>query len=301
MNGHCERWQALLDGFLAGRLDAADRTFVLGHADGCESCRDLLKLVSADLPELGDPDGLQAADLTGAVLAATTGPACARAEILLAERPDGTLKERDAALLDDHLDHCDACRELALTLTWVMPAVAELAEPELDPAFTYDVLRATAAVRARKRAGRLVRLGDRARAWWDDQTRRPLFALEAAFAATVLLVLFVGTPLSPARETPAKALQVVRAGPVWVLDQAGQAVGAAGELVGDVKEDIDGRRNRTAPDRSDLKRHGKALGSSLLRADFDEAGDDLRAVREDMKKMWENWRHSRPDSLSTVE
>nr|MBC8422951.1 zf-HC2 domain-containing protein [bacterium] len=152
MNGHCERWQALLDGFLAGRLDAADRTFVLGHADGCESCRDLLKLVSADLPELGDPDGLQAADLTGAVLAATTGPACARAEILLAERPDGTLKERDAALLDDHLDHCDACQELAPTLTWVMPAVAGLAGPELDPGLSYDLLRPTAAARAPHRA-----------------------------------------------------------------------------------------------------------------------------------------------------
>ncbi|MBU0743586.1 zf-HC2 domain-containing protein [bacterium] len=301
MNERCDRWYAMLDDFLSGKLDAAAETFFLGHAAGCDRCREALMLVSADLPELGDPDGLDADELTGAVLAATSGPTCIRAESLLAMRPDGSLTEREAGLLEDHLAHCAPCSELASTLAWVMPAVSELAEPELDPAFTYDVLRATAAARARKRSGHLGRLGDRWQAWWTGQVGRPQFVWEAAFAATVALVLLFGTPLSPARETPAKALRVVRAGPDWLMERADQVLDAAGGLAADLSHDIGERRNRTAPDRSDLKRHGQALGSSLLRADFDEASTASRSMREDVKKMWENWRGCRPGSLEPPE
>jgi len=301
MSEHCDRWSALLDGFLAGELDAAAEAFFLAHADDCDACRELLALVSADLPELGDPDTLDADALTGAVMAATSGPACDRAEPLLAVRREGSLTESEAALLDDHLAHCPACRELSRTLAWVLPAVAELAEPELDHAFTYDVLRATAAARARKRSGRLARLADRLQSWWERQILRPQFVREAAFAATAALVLLFGTPLSPAHETPARALQVVRAGPDWVLDHAGQVVDAAGDLVADVRDDLDERRNRTAPDRSDLKRHGKELGASLLRADLDGAAEDWGEVRGDVKKIWEHWHDGGADSLETPE
>ncbi len=297
MSWTCESWDARLDDFLAGRLSRNDETAFLAHADVCESCGELLRLVSADLPELGDPDALSAPDLAAGVLAATSGSACARAGDLLARRPDGTLTEREADLLDTHLDHCDDCRELARTLTWALPVVVELGEPELDAAFTYDVLRATVRSRTRKRAGVLGRLGDRFASWWGGQVRRPQFAGEVAFAATAALVLLFGTPLSPGREAPARALEVVRAGPDWALERAGDVVDAVGGLLADLGDDLEDRRNRTAPDRSDIKRHGRELGSSLLKADFDEAGEDLKDVREDFGSMWRNWRASRPDTL----
>ena len=299
MTRDCERWDARLDDFLAGRLDASEETLFLAHADFCPRCGDLLRLVGADLPDLGDAEDSAVPDLTADVMAATSGGSCERAAELLARRPDGDLSERDGALLDAHLAHCDDCCELARTLAWVLPTVADLADPELDAAFTYDVLRGTALYRERKRAGVLGRFGDRVRSWWGGQVRRPQFAWEVAFGATVVLVLLFGTPLSPGRETPARVLEVVRAGPDWILERAGNAVGAVGDLLSDLHADLETRRNRTAPDRSDLKRHGQEMGASLLDGDLDAAGEDLGAVREDFGKMWKNWRASRPDSLNT--
>lgn len=305
MSWTCDHWDERLDDFLDGGLAAPEQTTFLAHAAACARCGELLRLVSADLPELGDPDALSsfdpaAPDLATDVLAATSGAACGRAGNLLARRPDGSLIEREATLLDGHLAHCGDCRALARTLTWVLPMLVELAEPELDPAFTYDVLRETVRSRERKRSGAPGRLGDRIQSWWEGQVRRSLFVWEIAFAATVALVLLCGTPLSPGREAPGKALEVVRAGPDWILERAGEAVGAVGGLIADLGDDIEVRRNRTAPDRSDIKRHGRDLGSSLIKADFDSAGEDLETVREDFGKMWRTWRESRPDSLDTT-
>jgi len=297
MTMNCERWDVIVDDFLGGTLTADAEARFLEHAADCERCGELLKLVTADLPELGAPDSLTAPDLTASVLAATSGPACGKAEALLGRRSDGSLTERDAGLLEDHLGHCDNCSELARTLTWVLPVVGEMAEPELDLAFTYDVLRKTVRYRERKRSGGIRRLSDRVEAWWEGQIRRPQFVMEIAFAATVVLVILFGTPLSPARETPGKALRVAKASPEWVLERAGVALGFVGGMMEDINADISDRRNRTAPDRSDIKRHGQELGSSLLNADFDDASTELGVVRDDIEKMWRNWRASRPDSL----
>ena len=297
MTMNCERWDVIVDGFLTGTLTADAETRFLDHAAHCERCGELLKLVTADLPELGDPVVSTAPDLTSSVLAVTSGPACERAEALLGRRSDGSLTERDAGLLEDHLGHCVDCTELARTLAWVLPVVGEMAEPELDLAFTYDVLRETVRYRERKRSGGFRRLGDRIEAWWEGQIRRPQFVMEVAFAATVVLVILFGTPLSPARETPGKALEVVKASPEWALERASEALGVVGGLIEDVNTDISARRNRTAPDRSDIKRHGQELGSSLLSAEFEDASTELGVVRDDIEKMWRNWRTSRPDSL----
>lgn len=298
MRLHCEHWRDLLDAHLAGTLAAEDLGPFLDHLDDCEACRELHALVAADLPELTDVD---APDLTGGVLGATSGSACGRAEALIGARTDGALTETEGRLLDAHLEHCPTCAELASTLSWVLSSLEQLAAPELDTAYTYDVLRATSSARARKRAGLLPRFGDRTQAWWSQQIQRPQFVWEAAFAATVALVLVFGTPVSPAREAPARALRAVQASPGWVVDAIHELVGDAGEGIVDLKEELDDKRNRTAPDRSDLRRHGAKLGESLLQGDLSGASDGLQVVRDDLSKLWETWRLSEPDSLMMTE
>lgn len=287
MNTRCTAWEALLDAYLGGGLADDDAAFFRSHAAACDRCRDLLRLVSADLPALA---GEEAPRLADSVIAVTSGPACGRAEALLGARPDGGLSADESLLLQGHLDHCRACADLALTLESALATVRELAEPELDPAFTYDVLRATSATRARKRGGALPRLADRFGAWWQGQAARPQFAWEVAFAATVVLVLLFGTPLSPARRAPAKALAAVQASPGWMIDTAGDLTGVAGERIGGVRQDVTERRNRTAPDRADLLRHGREAGAALLHGDFDTAAQRLRAAGGDLTRLWRDWR-----------
>jgi len=287
MNTRCTAWEALLDAYLGDGLAAADETFFRSHAAACDRCRDLLRLVSADLPALA---GEEAPRLADSVIAVTSGPGCGRAEALLGARPDGGLGADETLLLQGHLDHCRACADLAQTLESVLATVRDLAAPELDPAFTYDVLRATSATRARKRGGALPRLKDRLGAWWQGQAARPQFAWEMAFAATVVLVLLFGTPLSPARRAPARALAAVQASPGWMIDAAGELTGVAGEQLGGVRRDVTERRNRTAPDRADLLRHGREAGAALLDGDFDTAAQRLRAVGGDLTRLWRDWR-----------
>lgn len=287
MNTRCTAWEALLDAYLGGGLAADDAAFFRSHAAACDRCRDLLRLVSADLPALA---GEEAPRLADSVIAVTSGPACGRAEALLGARPDGALSADESLLLQGHLDHCRACADLALTLESALATVRELAEPELDPAFTYDVLRATSAARARKCGGALPRLADRFGAWWQGQAARPQFAWEVAFAATVVLVLLFGTPLSPARRAPAKALAAVQASPGWMIDTAGDLTGVAGERIGGVRQDVTERRNRTAPDRADLLRHGREAGAALLHGDLDTAAQRLRAAGGDLTRLWRDWR-----------
>lgn len=294
MNTRCTAWEALLDAYLDGALDGNDEAFFRSHAAACDRCRDLLRLVSADLPALAVED--EAPRLADSVIAVTSGPACGRAEALLVARPDGGLSADEALLLQGHLEHCPPCTDLARALDVALATVRELAEPELDLAFTYDVLRATSATRTRKRGGALPRLADRLGAWWQGQAARPQFPWEIAFAATVVLVLLFGTPLSPARRAPARALAAVQASPAWMIDTAGELTGVAGAGIGAVQQDVTERRNRTAPDRADLLRHGREAGAALLHGELDTAAARLRAVGGDLTQLWRDWRGGEPDA-----
>ena len=70
MNTRCTAWEALLDAYLGGDLDGRDEAFFQSHAAACDRCRDLLRLVSDDLPALADPAEAKLAD---GVIAVTSG------------------------------------------------------------------------------------------------------------------------------------------------------------------------------------------------------------------------------------
>ncbi|MBD3220410.1 hypothetical protein GF314_04135 [bacterium] len=179
-------------------------------------------------------------DLTRRILARTSGRACDRAAELLATGWDGPLAGDDQALLDDHLAHCAACRELAVILDRLQPMLPRLAEREPDPAFTRAVLARTTGVGGvRPTPTRwLDRLADRLAGAFGGLWNRPRFALEAGWTAAALLALVMWSPLGSGDQTADRAADVITAGtrvaPAlvhWVEDRAADAEAAAADLL----------------------------------------------------------------------
>lgn len=325
----CREWEAGLDELLEERCDAVLRAALAEHAAACPRCGKLWALAHGDPEELLPPG---APDLTDAVLALTTGPACGRAGALLAALPDGAPALGDAQLLQAHLEHCPACRALADTLAWLSPELRAMAEVEPDTTFAADVLAATAGLLARRRhahesgAARRVAIARRAReaerlwarleawqvgalAWWRRQLRRPQFAFEFAYVATMLLIAVFATPISPLRHAPQKALAVVQASPAGFAtlardlytvlpgdvraagDAAWQRVGGRAEqAAGEAAQGLRARGERTAGTRAVLRQHAGELAHALVRFEFVQAAVSWDQVRTDLGRFWREWR-----------
>lgn len=131
------------------------------------------------------PDDAFVAD----VLARTSGPACARARLLLGGTVDDPTGGTDRALVDDHLQYCLECRAVAEVLPILINELPALAEEAPDAGFTARVLAATSG-QPRPHAWH-----ERWVARWTAVAARPRFAWEVAYALTLVLVLIVGDPV----------------------------------------------------------------------------------------------------------
>jgi hypothetical protein len=247
----CRRFESRLEGWLAGSLDATARREAEAHLAACPSCREL-----ADLAVLTD----DAPDLTPAVLAATTGPACARAEDHLPAWLNSDLDEADHHLVTLHLETCPDCRALAdilLTLDATLPNLREMTPPV---GFTEQVLHTFTALTphapspkpGREGASGLpfdVRLSTWLRTAWPRLVQRPRFATELAYALTVVAVLAAQATGAFAGAEPRELLERAREGTaeqVQALAEAPAVTGTAvtarrlgdrvGDFVGSVKE-----------------------------------------------------------------
>lgn len=189
----CRRFESRLEAWVAGALEPAARRRIEEHLAACPACREL-----ADLARLAD----DAPDLTAAVLAATTGPACRAAEERLPAWLDSDLGEADRHLVALHLETCGTCRALADVLVAMDAALPSLREMTPPPGFTAQVLhalRALAPRAARPEAGWAAepppRLDGRLARWlktaWPRLVQRPRFATELAYALTVVGILAV--------------------------------------------------------------------------------------------------------------
>jgi len=177
--------------------------------------------------------------LTG-VLERTSGPACRRAEELLAVAPgpsgswagreeelpeartsdeaEDALSPVDRELLDLHLAGCAECRALAAALAELARDLPGLAEVRPDPGFVQEVLTATlpAAVRWRRRWRPA---WDRFRSEsWPRWLRRPRFAWEAAFLLTLVALPIFAAPEAPLQAVPERAIELTRENPVAKLE-----------------------------------------------------------------------------------
>jgi hypothetical protein len=180
--------------------------------------------------------------LLARVLERTSGPACRRAEELLASatRPKEPADDRpaegsgeelppvDRELLDLHLAGCGECRALAAVLAALAEDLPRLAEVHPAPGFVEGVLTATlpAAVRWRRR-WRSVRLES-----WPRWVRRPRFAWEAAFVLTLVALPIFAAPEAPLQEVPERAIELTRENPLTQLEapvaELEERLGAAG-------------------------------------------------------------------------
>ena len=251
-------------------------------------------------------------DFVQRVLGATSGSACARAEALLPDLADGRLEGLDRQLVQAHLEHCGRCRDLAVTLTWVAPLLPELAEVDPGPDFLAGVLARTSRAPAEAaldeaRPGVFGRLLRRGHHWWRRQVQRPAFAVEFAYAATLVLLLLTAVPGAPLKGTPDRALRVVSAGvgawPAleyhlgngagWLADHVETAATAGWTAVGrrfePVATEWRERVDDTAADRAAVDQHFDHTVDLLKEGRLQEAGYSGQQLVKSVREFWRHW------------
>jgi len=167
---NCDAVVGRIDALLAGTLALPEHEQALTHLRGCADCRGLVAALAAAGPADEDPG------LSAAIVARTSGPACARARRQLCARLDGELEGLDLELVERHVDRCVECAGLARALERLAVELPRLATLDPGPWFVQGVLARTSRRPRPARATRIARL-----------LARPRFALEAAFLATMLL------------------------------------------------------------------------------------------------------------------
>jgi len=143
-------------------------------------------------------------DLTAAILAQTSGPACDRLRGLACAFVDETLPAEDRELVSLHLEHCPQCRGLVAGMGEAIRVLPGFAQVDPGAAFTAAVL-----TRTRSPLPPGLPPPDRFLAGWANLMRRPRAALEAAYLATAAGLILTQLPL-PGSAGPAGSAFISR-------------------------------------------------------------------------------------------
>ncbi|MBK9795120.1 MAG: zf-HC2 domain-containing protein [Holophagaceae bacterium] len=143
-------------------------------------------------------------DLTAAILAQTSGPACDRLRGLACAFVDETLPAGDRELVSQHLKHCPKCRGLVAELEAAHHELPGFAQVDPGATFTASVLS-----RTRSPLPPILPPPDRFVAGWANLMRRPRAALEAAYLATAAGLILSQLPL-PGSGAPAGSAFISR-------------------------------------------------------------------------------------------
>jgi anti-sigma factor RsiW len=290
----CRDWLDMLADYLDGGLAPESRTTFERHADACGKCARLLATVRD-----GDAPTEAAPDLTSAVLARTSGPACGLVERTIAGREIAHRDVEYHAMVRRHLEHCPRCRALEAVLTWLVPMLPAMAETTPDHAFAAGVIRATS--RAPGRMSWRARVGR----WWEGVASVPLFELQAAYVGAALLVVLGGSPVVPiryaanflvsidsqfdsarSRADAASERLTAAAAPLWhatggrVLDPVQSAV-----------RQIEMRYVGTTDAASVLWSDFRNVAGALRDGEYTAASNGVRLMRSDVVSLWKALRH----------
>ena len=240
----CREFEAALDELARGRLDAKRRRALERHARACRQCAELLELARLPLADPGE------GEIVAGVLERTGGSACGQAEGALPDLVDGSLAAAgDRELLAEHLRHCRSCSAL----------VAEFERLAVDLprlAIVLPEISLVEAVLARTLPGP-VRLRRWWAATWPQWIRRPRFAAELAYVATLVLVVVFGTPVSPLQAMPERAVELARKVPLDRLDSLPRLAAAK------VVSRLEVAASRGAERAQDLVRTGRTTAGTI--------------------------------------
>jgi hypothetical protein len=303
----CQEFERAFEDYLGERLPAAAWDDARAHWQSCTRCQQRHPYANdpMEAPPLGAADQ---ETLVEGVLARTSGAPCRRAEWQLGAFLDADLPADDAELVADHLAHCAGCRQLAETMSALRTPLREMAEIDPGPEFTAMVMRATSGTlglepAAPDRARAVSRILERGVELWRRWSARPRFALEAAYVATVILIVLFGTPLSPLVEAPAQAMHSVEHHPaVLIADLTGTMASGAetpgmDSLRGSITqlsfvrwprqqiETLSGRWRLLSAAAGDLTQHGGALGQAFWNGDEAATSRELQILARDLRRL----------------
>lgn len=299
---NCRDFEQKLERLLSGELppDAAAR--VEAHRADCTRCARLLDIVRGQHV----PDDMADDAFVAALLEKTVGSACGRAEAQLCAWVDGELDAVDAALVAQHVEHCDACATLAVTLRALAHDLADMAEIDPGAAFTRHVLERTSRAARQPAHGWITRLRDE----WQALLLRPRAALELATAGSLVLVLLCGLPFSPMREMPRQALHLAQVNPVAVAahglgeaqplwsDYVVPAWDASGarlvERAQSAAESFTASRPHAVAAWDSLQTHTAEVGHGLWERDGARVARALQAAGTDVQLLWDGLRDAAP-------
>ncbi len=282
----CHTFENLLADYVSGKLAPAEYARAESHATECISCRCLVEIAQGNL-DLMPEDGKK--DLTRLILARTSGGACARAQDLLCDFVDDLLPREDADLVSQHVDNCPACRHLAGVLSELKEILPRMAEVQPDEKFTEEVMRSTLGLRPAPRPGLRARL----REWWLRAAQRPRFSLEAAYAGTLLMVLFLGNPFPSMQALSVRALDMVSKVVAGGIEKREPAVlGAVKEFAIDLSASEQGVRSSM----EQARRRGEIMVASSVDYQFRAAQTSWSRGKRAVQDFWQRlWSGKKPD------
>ena len=284
------RIEALVD----GAMPEDERLRAAAHAAGCPDCRALLaSMQEAFAPEIAAPG-----DLTGAILAQTSGPACGQAQALLGDLIDGALDAADQDLCAAHLRHCPACTAILTALVRLAEDLPSFAALPPDPPLVNDILVLT-------RPGRPWRtvFRERMRETGFRLLARPRIAWEAGCVAALLVWLICGASWSPLHGTAVAAQALVERGAAGAQAAGARSVAALDRTVAALREEtvrvaagganeVSGRlsglsswRRRAASAAPELDRHWRQFLQAVRDRDLFGGVEALHSIGRDAGAM----------------
>ncbi len=197
---NCTRFGDLLADFLDQSLSVEDSAAAHDHLSRCLECRTLLQIVRDGVNILPMEEPEQFSDL---VLARTSGAACPRVESCLWDFVAGEQASDEMDLVIMHLRHCPACKSMAAKMGLLRETLPAMSDIDPGESFAISVV---GHIRSMRRPQPSFKA--RFHAWWQCMVQRPLFSLEVAYIAT-LLMFFVFSPVLPFREMAVQTIPAV--------------------------------------------------------------------------------------------
>lgn len=268
----CADWESRLGRFLDGSLETLERQEWLAHAASCHDCGQLLRLVEHDHP-LSRPSAF-----VNEVLTMTSGQVCESAQERLWEAAANRLGVDDRELLSRHLEECEDCQGLLSAMGGLQEVLPKLASFETDETFVEEVLQRTLPARARFRR------------WWALQwqawVRRPRFAWEGAYIATLVLILVASVPGSPIKAMPAQAAALTRQVPKAGMGRGREQIE---KTIGQLAAEADEVWERAVDSCSELLARVESTSrstASVMWHTWDEAAETGRTFWHHLASQW---------------